>query len=158
MLMKNFAWSKYRWADVVKVRSSVGPILSQKTMQNNTLLRNDFSMGGRHQVYLSYQWRRYGRWIIRHLPHLLQEKAKYNEVIKWKHFPHYWPFVRTIHLSPANSPHKSQWRGALMFSLICALNKRLNKKSRGWWLETPLRSLWRHCNVKRGVNETMWQW
>ena len=25
-----------------------------------------------------------------------------------------------IHRSPVNSPHESQWRGALMFSLICA--------------------------------------
>ena len=29
-------------------------------------------------------------------------------------------FVRGIHRSLANSPHKGQWRGALMFSLICA--------------------------------------
>ena len=36
------------------------------------------------------------------------------------HFPHYWPFVRGIHRSPLNSPHKGQWRGALMFSSICA--------------------------------------
>ena len=42
------------------------------------------------------------------------------DVIKWKHFPRYWTFVRGIHRSPVNSPHKSQWRGALMFSLICA--------------------------------------
>ena len=42
----------------------------------------------------------------------------YN-VIKWKHFPRYWPFVRGIHRSPVNSPHKCQWRGALKFSLIC---------------------------------------
>ena len=41
------------------------------------------------------------------------------DVIKWKHFPRYWPFVRGIHRSPVNSPHKGQWRGALMFSLIC---------------------------------------
>ena len=34
-------------------------------------------------------------------------------------FPRYWPFVRGIHRSPVNSPHKGQWRGALMFSLIC---------------------------------------
>ena len=27
---------------------------------------------------------------------------------------------RVIHRSPVNSPHKGQWRGALMFSLICA--------------------------------------
>ena len=32
---------------------------------------------------------------------------------------HYWPFVRGIHRSLVNSPHKGQWRGALMFSLIC---------------------------------------
>ena len=42
-----------------------------------------------------------------------------DDVIKWKHFPRYWPFVRGIHRSPVNSPHKGQWHGALMFSLIC---------------------------------------
>ena len=26
----------------------------------------------------------------------------------------------TVHWSPVNSPHKGQWRGALMFSFICA--------------------------------------
>ena len=42
----------------------------------------------------------------------------HDDVIKWKHFPRYWPFVRGIHRSPVNSPHKGQWRGALSFSLI----------------------------------------
>ena len=46
--------------------------------------------------------------------------SSHDDVIKWKHFPRYWPFVRGIHRSPVNSPHKDQWRGALMFSLICA--------------------------------------
>ena len=27
------------------------------------------------------------------------------------------------------------------------LNKRPGKQSGGWWFETPLRPLWRHCNV-----------
>ena len=44
----------------------------------------------------------------------------HDDVIKWKHFPRYWPFLRGIHRSPVNSPHKDQWRGALMFSMICA--------------------------------------
>ena len=48
--------------------------------------------------------------------------------------------------SPVNSPHKGRWRGALMFSLICTLNKRLSKQSWGWWFEMPSRSLWRRCN------------
>ena len=43
----------------------------------------------------------------------------HDHVIKWKHFPRCWQFVRGIHRSPVNSPHKGQWRGALMFSLIC---------------------------------------
>ena len=33
----------------------------------------------------------------------------HDGVIKWKHFPRYWPFVRGIHRSPVNSPHKGQW-------------------------------------------------
>ena len=44
---------------------------------------------------------------------------RHDDVIKWKHFSHYWAFVRGIHRSPVNSP-KGQWRGTLMFSLICA--------------------------------------
>ena len=43
-----------------------------------------------------------------------------DDVIKWKHFPRYWPFLRGIHRWPVNSPHKGQWRRALIFSLICA--------------------------------------
>ena len=42
----------------------------------------------------------------------------------WRHqmgtFPRYWPFVWRIHRSPANSSHKGQWRGAVLFSRICA--------------------------------------
>ena len=44
----------------------------------------------------------------------------HDDVIKWKHFPRYWPFVGGIHRPPVDSHHKGQWRGALMFSLICA--------------------------------------
>ena len=58
--------------------------------------------------------------------------------------PRYWPFVRGIHRPPVNSLHKGQWRGALMFSFICArINGWINN---GWWFETPLCPLWRHCN------------
>ena len=44
------------------------------------------------------------------------------------------------------SPHKGQWREALMFSFDRHLNKRLNKQSRRWWFETPSRSLLHHWN------------
>ena len=42
----------------------------------------------------------------------------HDDVIKWKYFPRYWPFVRGIHRPPVNSPHKVKWRGALVFSFI----------------------------------------
>ena len=41
----------------------------------------------------------------------------HDDVIKLKHFPRYRPFVRGIHRSPVNFPHKGQWRGALIFYL-----------------------------------------
>ena len=44
----------------------------------------------------------------------------HDNVIKWWYIPRHWPFVRGIHRSPVNSPHKGQWRGALLFCLICA--------------------------------------
>ena len=46
-------------------------------------------------------------------------------------------FVRGIHRSPVNSPHKGQWRGALMFTLICA---RIN----GWVSNPEAGDLRRH--------------
>ena len=56
----------------------------------------------------------------------------HDDVIKWKHFPRYWPFLWGIHRGPVNSPHKSQWRGALVFSLICVwINGWVNNSKAG---------------------------
>ena len=55
----------------------------------------------------------------------------HDDVIKWKHFPRHWPFVRGIHRWPMNSPHKGQWRG-------------VNDREAGEFrLHRPL---WRHSN------------
>ena len=63
-----------------------------------------------------------------------------------KTFPRYWPFARGIHRSPVNSPPQRPvtLRFHVFFDL--RLNKCLNKHSWCCWFETPLRSLWRHCN------------
>ena len=45
----------------------------------------------------------------------IEISAFHDDVIKWKYFPCYWPFVRGTYRW-----HKGQWRGALIFSLICA--------------------------------------
>ena len=59
-------------------------------------------------------------------------RSRHDDVIKWKHLPRYWPSVRRIHRSPVNSPHKGQWRGALMFTLICCrINGWVNNREAG---------------------------
>ena len=58
--------------------------------------------------------------------------SAHDNIIKGKHFPRYWFFVRGIHRSPLNFPHKGQWRGALKFSLICAwINGWVNTREAG---------------------------
>ena len=69
-------------------------------------------------------------------------QSNHDDVIKWKHFPRYWPYVL-----PVNSPHEGQRRGALICFFDLRLNKRLSKQAQGWWFETPSCPLWRHCNV-----------
>ena len=65
------------------------------------------------QVFVTDIW---GRWLQKQV----SPQPWISNCIKWKHFLWYWPFVRGIHRSPGNSPRKGQWRGALIFSLICA--------------------------------------
>ena len=77
--------------------------------------------------------------------------AVYDDVIKWKHFPRYWPFVRGIHRSPMTSPHKGQWRGALMFSLICVW---IN----GWVNNHEAGDLRRHCAHYDVMANVAWLW
>ena len=55
---------------------------------------------------------------------MIRNSIIHDDLIKWKHFPRYWPFV-----SPVNSPHKGQQCEALMFSLICAWTNR--------WVKNP---------------------
>ena len=88
-----------------------------------------------------------GKWRKAKNRTLLNSASIHDDVIEWKHFPRYWPFVRGIHRSPVNSTHKGQWRGALIFFFDLSLNKWLSKQSWGWRFETPSCPLRRHCNV-----------
>ena len=71
----------------------------------------------------------------------------HNDIIKWKHFPRYWPYVWGIHRSLMNSPGQGQWCELWCFFDLC-LNKRLSKQSRRQWFEMPSHSLWSHRNDK----------
>ena len=63
-----------------------------------------------------WNWNSYMQlWLsARHL------RLMHDDVIKWKHFPGYWPFVRGFTSHRWIPLTKGQWRRALMFPLICA--------------------------------------
>ena len=84
-----------------------------------------------------------GRLIWQDCSSHVQYYFTYEDVIKRKHFPRYWQFVWGIHRSPVNSPHKGQWLGALMFSLICVwTNGWVNNREAG-----DSRRYRAHCDV-----------
>ena len=72
------------------------------------------------------------------------KSASHDDVIKWKHFPHYWPFVRGVHRSLLDYPHKGHWRRALMlFCLMCTwTNSWANSRDAGY-----LRHHYAHCDI-----------
>ena len=67
-----------------------------------------------------------------------QSFRDHDGVIKWKLFPRYWPFVKWIHRSWMDFPHKSHWRRAFIFSLICTWTN-------GWVNNRDAGDLRRHC-------------
>ena len=76
-------------------------------------------------------WPEHGKFLGCTLHHELLG-VLHDAVIKWKHFPRYWSFVREIHRSPVNSPQKGQWRGALVSSLMCTwINAWVNNREAG---------------------------
>ena len=88
---------------------------------------------GVRQVALVCDWSLdWWDWGIQLIIDFCRNLSVHDDVIKWKHFLRYWPFVGGIHRWPVNSPHKGQWRGAWMFSLICAwINGWLNNREAG---------------------------
>ena len=62
----------------------------------------------------------------------------FNEDTWWRHHMEAFSALMTLHRSPVNSPHKGQWREALIFSLIDAWTN-------GWVNNRDAGGLRRHC-------------
>ena len=60
---------------------------------------------------------------------------EHDDVINWQHFPRYWPFVRGIHRSPANSPHTQRRSFDVFFDL---------RPNNGWVNNSKAGDLKRH--------------
>ena len=68
----------------------------------------------------------------------------HDNVMIWKHFPHYWPFVSKIHQSPVFSRHKGPLIRILDAFFVLSLDK-LVKKTVEWVMNLDDTTLmWRH--------------
>ena len=108
-------------------------------------------------IYAMYQWKDAGKaWCSKSQAsvYILNTPSdrRHDDIIKCKHFPCHWPFVRGIHWSPVDFPQKSH------FGVYChlRLNKWLSKQLRCQWFETPSCSLWHWCNAFAGLNQQFW--
>ena len=72
--------------------------------------------------------------------------VRHDDVIKWKHFPRYWPFVRCF-TGPGEFPAQRLVTRSFDVFFDLRPNKRLSKQWWGWWFEPPSSPLRRHCNV-----------
>ena len=81
---------------------------NREPLRLNTVLRNDYAHDIHFIVFCSGPF----YWF-------------HDDVIKWKHFPRHWPFVRGIHRWPVNFPRK----GNVFFDLH--LNSWANHRDAG---------------------------
>ena len=79
-------------------------------------------------IFLTNKYACHDMWIRSSLIYHTWTRPVWNhdDGIKRKHLPRYWPFVKEMHRSPVDSPHKDQ------FSLICAwTNNNANNRDTG---------------------------
>ena len=97
-------------------------------------------------LYLEIIWARVSImcWHCSSILHI--DGELHDDVIKWKSFPRYWPFISRDCTGHGEFPtHRPVTRSFDVF-FDPRLNKRLSKQLWRRWFETPSRSLWRHCN------------
>ena len=110
-----------------------------KSKQCNVDTRNINRLPCSHADYFGY--------VTTASSHISQ--LAYYDVIKWEKI---LALCAGIHSSPVNSPHKYKWRGALMFSLICAWTKSWENNRYSVNLKCHLA----HCNDTRWLDRNIW--
>ena len=125
-----FAWENFSFLSTIRLNSVLKSSMNNTSpfVQAQTLAHNSWTNGDQDlwRIIVS-------PWSLHNLQQTIKFRAWHDDVIKWKYFPRNRPFVRGIHRLPVNSPHKGQWRGALMFSLICAwTNGWANNRNAGY--------------------------
>ena len=112
--MSHYYDQKYKWSQSRKnnteIRSKFGPyqIMLYEEIQNNggCLEATVLDRGWFLQPREDQKDPGYGTECD---PLLRKSRVIHDDVIKWKHFPRNWPFVRGTRRSPVNFPHKGQY-------------------------------------------------
>ena len=115
----------FQWCSSVPCKYSLGgPVVFQCTLGQPVAFQWHSSVHWTSQCTLAqgkgrYKYTCWRVWNPGKVYWILYEVVIHDDVvIKWKHFLRCWPFVRGIHRSPVNSPHKNQWRGVLICTWI----------------------------------------
>ena len=74
---------------------------------------------------------------------------EHDDSMAWKHFRHYRPFVREIHQSLVESPHKRGSYTDLWIFLSCKLNQAVEQTAKYRIMWNTITLIWHHCNEKR---------
>ena len=122
--MEFFFW---KWAPVQCIWNTILPVYNIYPRYDSIWLETIGNTFHQRGTPLDYHCWDYSPIIHDHWKRIATEQH-HDDVIKWIHFLRCLPFVRGIHRSPVNSPHKGQWRGAL----ICArINGWVNNREAG---------------------------
>ena len=117
--MKNIVlWVKFQWSLFPMVQSPISQHQFRKWLVADQAT-NHYLNKWRASL-LTHMCVTRPRCFERHQQSTTCAALAHDDDIYGKHFPRYWLFVRKIHRSTVDSPHKGQWCGALMFSLIRA--------------------------------------
>ena len=81
-------------------------------------------------------------------------KTAHDDIIKWKLFPCYQPFVWGIHQSPVNSPHKGPVTQTLMF-LWCESTKVIKQTVEWPVIWDYMTFIWCHRNEMKTVERIL---
>ena len=127
-IVNSYLRNKFKWNLIlnscifIQVVLKMAAILSQAQYVNIAAVAIFCQCSGRRLSFLESQW----------------FSRIHEDVIKWKHFPRHWPFVRGIHRSPVNSPHTKVTRS---FDVFFDLRIWIS----GWVNNGEAGDLRRHC-------------
>ena len=94
-------------------------------------------------LILSYRVYRDGNLIVEILAPSKYIIELHDDDVTWKCFLHYWPFVKGIHQSLVDSPHKGPVMQSSHIFFVVSLNKLLNKQPCYQWFEMK----WHSCDI-----------